>query len=662
MLDGTEQRRLIHNSSVLQLVQSTSSSRPARKLSPVSLYFIPNMTLAHMLTMAVLSMFWPWIAIPLLVLIVWQKVLSKRHRHNERPQRQQQEQRLAILRGLQSTMDPFLAAQVYNRGASTLCRLPDKLLLLVVRQLDRDAVALFCLGRVSRAFRRVVHGPSVWTQMPLPDSLGFAEKMRITWPLFPGQKAQLRRLLDADGMCDACKHTGWWEDKLGDYYSNPKVLSHCPFFWRSNWHIHCYGCPCHHRLGAFSRQSSLPEEGDWCLGRSGTVRLCEHVSIPWMAVEQHIIAWRRDRPDRDAGDGGDTKETGDTDESNGTEVDTEESNHDDTEESDSTDVAYDSGSSDNTHNRHDLDALVAECRHPMHNTSCNPREAPTWPRARLQNVDNHKKQNFVLLVLEWAPHSGVGAFKPTPPDRDDRPAAGELRALFQRYRRPGQPAEELVPRYPSGPLPEMACFDPDSCGCLRYDVGDQGGSGNDEEKEQRGTPDAGNGAPPLLLQPPRLFRSNCHPGRPRGFVPAGGARRHRFYSSHCYWRGMDRGGEPSQCVWMRQHWPRVGEDSEGSVKDSEGSVKGPRPCLVTTYRRAVVVCDKFSSQWTYWIHPRAALPPTHDWFHAMDPDSYVQSRGAGPRCKDRACINYYKRPKTVECNPTEADLHGACTH
>ena len=94
----------------------------------------------------------------------------------------------------------------------------------------------------------------------------------------------------------------------------------------------------------------------------------------------------------------------------------------------------------------------------------------------------------------------------------------------------------------------------------------------------------------------------------------------------------------------------------------EEGVKGRRPCLVTTYRRAVVVCDKDSSQWTRWDRPGALLPPTHDWFHAMDPDTYNPPRGVPPRCRDRACINYYKRPKTVECDHSQANLHEACRH
>ncbi len=189
-----------------------------------------------------------------------------------------------------------------------------------------------------------------------------------------------------------------------------------------------------------------------------------------------------------------------------------------------------------------------------------------------------------------------------------------------------------MPRYPLGPLPEMACFDPGKCSCLRYDVGAQGNS-DDEENKLGGAPDVGDG--PSSGKQPRatFFLGNCYPRRHSGFVPAGAARLHDFYSSHCHWRGVDRGGEPSQCVWMRQHWPQGG-----------GEESGP-PCLVTTYRRAVVVCDNASSQWTSWHRARARLPPTHDWFHAMDPDSYGQLRGTVPRCEDRACLNYYKRPR-----------------
>ncbi len=388
----------------------------------------------------------------------------------------------------------------------------------------------------------------------------------------------------------------------------------------------------------------------------------------------------------DTGVAGDAEDTDDTDDANDAQ-DTEDDTTDTDDAQGTEDDTTDTDDAHYAHNLHDTDpshlgglnALVAECRHPMHNTSCGPGQPPTWPRASLRNVDNHSKQDIVLLVMEWAAHSGVGAFKPTlPGGGDNRPAAGELRALFRKHRSPGQPADELVPRYPSGPLPEMACFDPDECQCLRYDVGDQGGggggSGNHEEKEQGqpSNPDAEKSAfpppppppPPLLLQPARFFRSSCHPGKPRGFVPIGGARRHGgFYSSHSHWRGLLDGGvgEPAQCVWMRQHWPpRGGGGEEGS---EEEGVKGRRPCLVTTYRRAVVVCDNDSSRWTTrWDRPGAVLPPTHDWFHAMGPDTYHRSRGVPKPCRDAACINYYKRPKTVECDHAQANLHKDCHH
>ncbi len=627
-------------------------------------------------TIARMLLSWPWIAIPLTALIVGLMEHSDRPRHEERLPSvlvdEQQEHRLADLRGLQRTLDPLLAAQVYNRSYSALCQLPAELRLLIVRQLDGDAVTLFCLGRVSRAFRVLIRGPSVWARMPLPASLGFAEKVNTTWRLSPAKRAQLRWLLDVDGICDACQYTpSWWGGVSS--YRNPRVLSRCPFTtWGPSWRIHCSICPCHHDVGVFSQHWSLPDPRGWedrsrrCLGREGAVRLCEHVSIPWSAVEQHIIAWQRRgrRPD-DTRNGGNSNNTSDTGNAEDTDDTGSANDTEDTEDASDTDDTYDAYDLYDTDPSHlgGLNALIAECRHPMHNTSCGPGQPPTWPRARLQNVDNHNKQDMVLLVMEWAAHSGVGAFKPTPLGGDNRPAARELRALFHKYRSPGQPAEELVPRYPSGPLPEMACFDPGARQCLRYDVGDQGssGSGNEEEKEeqqqqQRGTPDVDIGTPtPLLLQPARFFSSSCHQGKPRGFVPVGGARRHDFYSRHCYWRGLDRGGEPGQCVWMRQHWPRGG-DGEGS----EEGVKGRRPCLVTTYRRTVVVCDNDSSKWTPWDHPSARLPPTHDWFHAMDPDTCGQPRCAVPPCKNRACINYYKRPKTVECLHSQARLHEGC--
>jgi hypothetical protein len=77
-------------------------------------------------------------------------------------QEQQQAQMLLALHELQRTMDPLVAAQVYNNRFSPLARLPEELLLLILESLSDDAPTLHCLRIVSRTFFRLTYQPRVW--------------------------------------------------------------------------------------------------------------------------------------------------------------------------------------------------------------------------------------------------------------------------------------------------------------------------------------------------------------------------------------------------------------------------------------------------------------------------------------------------------------------
>jgi hypothetical protein len=80
------------------------------------------------------------------------------------------------------------------------------------------------------------------------------------------------------------------------------------------------------------------------------------------------------------------------------------------------------------------------------------------------------------------------------------------------------------------------------------------------------------------------------------------------------------------------------------------------PCLVATYWRTVVVCSKQDAQ-----HGHGGMYPRHEWFHAMDPDSYPRPPGHElPLCRNRACMNYYRRPGAVGCVYQPGWMHPMC--
>jgi hypothetical protein len=162
--------------------------------------------------------------------------------------------------------------------------------------------------------------------------------------------------------------------------------------------------------------------------------------------------------------------------------------------------------------------------------------------------------------------------------------------LFRRDRR--GPTEIPLPSYTSNPLPEMVCFDPTKYSCFHYEKGDNKRlSAVDPSKHAS------------FFRNGRLFR--CHALN--------------YYSrGHRYRRN-------GQQVEMSENWPRG---------------KGNSLCLVATYQCDIPVCHK---------PDRDKFKLTQAWFHAMDPGTYSRPNAghALPLCRDKDCVNYYRRTKSV---------------
>ncbi|KAM0259443.1 hypothetical protein ACHAQJ_003337 [Trichoderma viride] len=352
-----------------------------------------------------------------------ERLKEQDNKHKQQEQQEQQEQRrmLLTLSDLQCTMDPLMAAQVYNNNYSLLCRLPDELLLHILRCLGDDILTLYCLRRVSRSFRRLINEPDIWKHMLLPLSRRFTYTTEAYWSLPIDLKKQLKQRLQTDGMCDRCKLwcdlpvKGWFQQSIQASNLDVKryrLYGNCKFGFRfmSDRRPHCDVCGSY-QASSSSFSSYQHHKGERrCLACQGAVRLCEHVDISWATIAAHITNWQQRKP-------GDWQ------------------------------ACYD-----------DFDIA---CQDPSHDTRCIAEEAPTWPQARLQSAEYD--QNLVVLILEWKPHSGLDAFTRTP---DGQAPALELRALFRRYRQ--GPAGTLFPSYPTNPLPEMVCYGPTECGCLHY--------------------------------------------------------------------------------------------------------------------------------------------------------------------------------------------------
>ena len=314
---------------------------------------------------------------------------------------------LLTLRGLQRTMDPLIAAQVYNnRFCPLISRLPEELLLCIFDFLCDDVVALKCLRIVSRIFLRLFNRQLVvWIKSRSIKGESFH---RHDVPML-----EFRRLLQRDGRCDNCRR---WNDVCGD-----QLFDDCKFqqrFRRSPKGSfdflystpYCYACHTRHDVCQFpspSQQSLRHQPERRCLGQQGSVQLCEHIQITWARIKAHIDNWRQQQQQRGGGDW-----------------------------------------------QACLNSFNIECHEASHDKRCTASEAPTWPRARLGT--SPFVSDTVVLNLEWTPHSRIDTLTLT---GDGRIPSPELRALFQKLRSLG-PADTLCPASHPDALPEMMLFGP----------------------------------------------------------------------------------------------------------------------------------------------------------------------------------------------------------
>ena len=340
---------------------------------------------------------------------------ERRKRREEREKREKRDDQYAqalllTLSELQHTMDPLIAAQVYNNRFCPISRLPEELLLCILDFLCDDVIALHCLRIVSRIFfrllkRQLVIGSNAWYRVAPVSTKSNASYLQRDLML------QFRRLLQRDGRCDNCRH---WNDtceyQLFDDCKFRQLFRRRPDGLRDHLlyrRLYCYACHSLQDVCEFSstyQQSSRHQPERRCLGQQGSVQLCEHIQITWASIKAHIDDWRQQQR------GGDWHGC--------------------------------------------LDSFNIECHDASHDTRCTASEAPTWPRALLGT--SILDSGIVVLNLEWTPHSRIDALALT---ADGRMPAPELRALFQRLRSLG-PADNLCPPCRPGALPEMAFFSP----------------------------------------------------------------------------------------------------------------------------------------------------------------------------------------------------------
>ncbi|KAI1096028.1 hypothetical protein F5B19DRAFT_488648 [Rostrohypoxylon terebratum] len=459
------------------------------------------------------------------------------------------------LRSLEQTMDPIIAAQVWNNKYSLLTRLPDEILLEILSYFEvyHDPVSLYCLRRTCRTFRRLMCEPR-FGRIMLPRSArnGVRYFSENHMELTTMEANALKQLLQKDGMCEKCavycdgpvkglrrRISHYWHSEWGP---SRVFKNNCKFLKRGALSAHCPHCRLYHNMALFSKWCEKEGEARKCLGREGAVQLCEHVHISWSQIENHMNEWHP----RSA-------------------------------------QAWEAC----------LARFNVECHHPSHNIRCTSLEAPTWPRARLKICENDMRR--VILHLEWSAHSGSEYFRL----RNGKVPVAELRELFRRYRLGA--ARIFLPGYPASSLPEMAGFNAARCNCVHYETGQP-----DQRQITEGAED-----------------QSIAKEDPYG---------HGFLHVHFLNRNYGL-GHNGQRVDHIKHYPH-GTD---------------RPfCLITKYERDIMICYQARAT----KRKRIIYTPTHEWLHAMDPDTYPHPDGrhAMRQCKNGNCMNYYKRPHMYCCS------------
>lgn len=217
-----------------------------------------------------------------------------------------------VLRSLEHTMDPLIAAQVYNNRHCALTSLPQEILLHIIHNIEEDVPTLHSLQRTSRTFRRIITETANWTHMKDPF-IGYlpASGTKYPYALPEHERDELAHRLRKDGMCDECRSAMerplvgwftrllmWWLDKrirglprqsrgmcrFGSWMGPKKLW--CDACWREQ-DVHSF--PVNSR-GHVYWGTRL------CLGWQGGVQLCEHVHIYWADIAAHVAKWQISNP------------------------------------------------------------------------------------------------------------------------------------------------------------------------------------------------------------------------------------------------------------------------------------------------------------------------------------------------------------------------------
>jgi hypothetical protein len=302
-------------------------------------------------------------------------------------------------------VDLLVATAFHNLNHSPLCRLPEEVLLEIMKLLD--PLSIQCIRRACRLFLRLYDSPefsgSHASYLHQSQFLPWNNPVSSFWK----PVARLQPLLERDttGYCSDCQKKrmsrSWTRDLDG----------------LTKRYMSCSGCGSEHPAGLFSavqRRWKRPfDRHRLCIGHEGHLRICDHLTLKWREIESTAKRLLDLDVDREAR------------------------------------ILHrvcGSASHIPAHHGFDSSHTLNQNIHPV--VSLVRRGPP--------------RRGCIEVEVEWDGHMDLGPAL----QRHGQITPAILRQELDSFRQ--GTAEFLAPEIPPGRLAEMSCFDPNRCGCLAY--------------------------------------------------------------------------------------------------------------------------------------------------------------------------------------------------
>lgn len=194
---------------------------------------------------------------------------------------------------LKSSVDPLMSAMAHNSTCSPLTRLPEELLLELMKYLVLSPADLQCLRHTSRVFMRLYAFP----EFARTNDIELKPFTRQTFWVQPG-RPYLQRSHEKEAAARVPRDDG-------DYCSDCRAGLFTSDWYGERWKLmvdqqHCFKCWRTHPRALFSaaQRSVLACVSHWynCIGRSGHIRLCTHKVISWDGLETLASRLARTHP------------------------------------------------------------------------------------------------------------------------------------------------------------------------------------------------------------------------------------------------------------------------------------------------------------------------------------------------------------------------------